>query len=481
MKLNLQQWARAAGATLMAILLPAIVAPSIRAQTPDAKEQTPDVQQLKERVKQLEQTVEELKGQIGVIEEAQKQTTSAPVGENVATSAPEPAPVPTEKPAGKAQDDKKGGSTFEVYGFAMLDMGYQFKQSHPDWFDVIRTTKLPAFKDEFGPDGHTYFGVRQSRFGVRSSTPTKYGELKTQFEFELFGTGVDAGQTTFRLRHAYGELGQFGAGQTWSPFMDIDVFPNALEYWGPAGMVFFRNVQARWMPIKGRSRVTIALERPGASGDQGVYGDRIELAGIKPKFAWPDLSWEARYGRDWGYVELAGIFRSIRWVDTIDDAVDLGGSAFGWGLNLSSNINFTKNDIGRFQLVYGEGIQNYMNDAPVDIGIRSNFGDPHKPIKGVALPVLGVVAFLDHNWNKRFSSSMGYSLQNISNSDGQAPSAYKRGHYALGNLLFYPADKVTVGGEFQWGRRENFSDNFKADDYRIQISLKYNFSKLWEF
>ena len=478
MKMNLKKWTRAAGATLVAIVLLAVAAPSIRAQTPDAKEQTPDVQQLKDRVKQLEQTVEELKGQITAVEDAQKQPSAA--GEAVA--APAAVPVAGEQPAGKAQDDKKGGgSTFEVYGFAMLDMGYQFKQQHPDWFDVIRPTKLPAFKDEFGPDGHTYFGVRQSRLGVRSSTPTKYGDLKTQFEFELFGTGVDAGQTTFRLRHAYGELGQFGAGQTWSPFMDIDVFPNSLEYWGPNGMVFFRNVQARWMPIKGRSRVTIALERPGASADSGVYADRIELQGIKPKFAWPDLSWEARYGRDWGYVELAGIFRSIRWVDTNDDQFDLGGSAFGWGLNLSSNLNFTKNDIGRFQIVYGEGIQNYMNDAPVDVGIQNNFGDPRRPVKGVALPVLGIVAFLDHNWNKRFSSSMGYSMLNISNSDAQTPSAFKRGHYALGNLLFYPADKVTVGGEFQWGRRENFSDNFKADDYRIQISLKYNFSKLWEF
>ena len=31
--------------------------------------------------------------------------------------------------------------------------------------------------------------------------------------------------------------------------MDLDVFPNSLEYWGPNGMVFFRNVQLRWMPI----------------------------------------------------------------------------------------------------------------------------------------------------------------------------------------------------------------------------------------
>ena len=97
-------------------------------------------------------------------------------------------------------------------------------------------------EDQYGTDGNAYFSVRQTRFGVKSGTQTGLGELFTQFEFELFGTGVDAGQTTIRLRHAYGELGQFGVGQTWSPFMDIDVFPNSVEYWGPNGMAFFRNV-----------------------------------------------------------------------------------------------------------------------------------------------------------------------------------------------------------------------------------------------
>ena len=61
--------------------------------------------------------------------------------------------------------------------------------------------------------------------------------------------------------------------------MDIDVFPNTIEYWGPTGMVFFRNVQVRWMPIQGDSRLTIAVERPGASADAGSIADRIELQG----------------------------------------------------------------------------------------------------------------------------------------------------------------------------------------------------------
>jgi hypothetical protein len=264
--------------------------------------------------------------------------------------------------------------------------------------------------------------------------------------------------------------------------MDIDVFPNSLEYWGPTGMVFFRNVQFRWMPVQGRSRITIALERPGASADQGVFQDRIELQGIKPKFDLPDLSGEARLGRDWGYVEIAGMLRRIKWVDTdTTDPFDLSGSAVGWGLNLSSNLNFGKNDVGKFQIVYGKGIQNYMNDAPVDVGIVPDFLNPVRPIRGVALPVMGIVAFLDHTWNKRFTSSVGYSSVDIRNSGGQTPNAFNTGQYALGNLLFYPVENVMVGGEFQWGRRDNFSDGFKSDDYRIQFSFRYNFSKKFVF
>jgi len=146
----------------------------------------------------------------------------------------------------------------------MLDMGYEAGQTDPNWFDVLRPTKLPAYPNEYGEDGHYFAGVRQSRLGVKGFIPTDVGEVKTIFEFELFGNGVDAGQTTFRLRHAWGELGQIGAGQTWSPFMDPDIFPNSIEYWGPNGMVFFRNVQLRWTPwSKGDSRFAIALERPG--------------------------------------------------------------------------------------------------------------------------------------------------------------------------------------------------------------------------
>ena len=373
------------------------------------------------------------------------------------------------------QGEEEAKAWMDVYGFAMLDMGYQSGQNDPDWFDVLRPTKLPSFEDEFGEDGHFFAGVRQSRLGVKAGIPTSLGELKTTFEFELFGTGVDAGQTTFRLRHAYGELGKFGAGQTWSPFMDIDVFPNSVEYWGPNGMVFFRNVQVRWMPIQGDTRMTIALERPGASADAGDFADRIEIQNLRGRFPYPDLSAEYRHATSWGYFETAGIVRYMKWDDTLPDQFDLSGSDLGWGINLSSNIK-TGSNVIRLQAVYGEGVENYMNDAPVDVGAKLNPGDPRTPIEGEALPLLGLVAFVDHTWSDKASSAFGWSMLDIDNSSGQPDDAFSEGHYALANIMFYPAKNVMFGPELQWGSRENFRDGFTVDDIRLQFSVKYNFS-----
>lgn len=373
-----------------------------------------------------------------------------------------------------AQEEK----SFEVYGHIMTDAGINFGQIHPDWFDVMRPTKLPAYENEYGTDGNVYFSVRQTRLGFKSWIPTSLGELKTQFEFELFGTGVDAGQTTFRLRHAYGELGKFGVGQTWSPFMDIDVFPNTLEYWGPSGMVFFRNIQIRYMPIQGETRLTIALERPGASSDQGIYAGRPELDRVYSKFSYPDLSAEYRYAGGFGYVELAGMLRSIAWEDQTNDPVrDLSDNVLGWGLNLSSNINFTDKIIGRFQAVYGEGIENYMNDATNDIGIENNFTDPVKPVIGTPLPILGLVAFVDLNWSDKWTSSVGYSSIDITNTETTNPSAFAKGQYIIGNILYHPTNNVMMGMELQYATRENESDGWDTDMTKLQFSFKYNFSQ----
>lgn len=488
-------------------------AATARAQDP----QQADIQQLKnklgqleksmEGLQQLEQSIEELKAEINALEtksalnsEVASLKGVAPPSANVRASTEIPeikanaivtSPVTgtvTKQEPQQPQDDAKQTmeheikpappGTFDMYGFAMLDAGYNFGQIDPAWFDVVRPTKLPAFENEFGPSGNVFFSVRQTRWGVKTTYPTGIGDLKTIFEFELFGTGVDAGQTTFRLRHAWGELGQVGAGQTWSPFMDPDVFPNSIEYWGPNGMVFFRNIQARWTPWRrGDSDFMIAAERPGASADGGVYAGRIELAGVTPQFTLPDISSHVRWAGERGHIQVAGIFRKISWVDlNKTPELNIHGTLYGWGINASANLKL-KADTGRFSVVYGHGIENYMNDAPIDVGVKNNFGNPTNPVTGEALPVLGIVAFDDHNWSEKFSSTIGYSYENIWNAAQQLGSDFHQGHYALANLLYYPTKNVMMGPEFQFGRRVNFADGWNYNDYRVQFSFKYNYGK----
>jgi hypothetical protein len=91
------------------------------------------------------------------------------------------------------------------------------------------------------------------------------------------------------------------------------------------------------------------------------------------------------------------------------------------------------------------------------------------------------MAYLDHKWNDRFASSIGYSMLNISNSNGQTNDAFRRGTYASANFLFYPVNNVMVGSEVIYGRRDNFRDGFSSEDVHLQFSFKYNFSKEFKF
>jgi len=128
---------------------------SLYAQT--TEKDAPSVEELREKVKQLEKTVEELKTQIGSIEDAQKKaesgtisTASPKVIQAVSDKPLTTASVPERPSSGAAAEspvkrDTKGENTFEVYGFAMLDAGYDFKSNDPNWFDTVRPTKLPSF------------------------------------------------------------------------------------------------------------------------------------------------------------------------------------------------------------------------------------------------------------------------------------------------------------------------------------------------
>lgn len=368
-------------------------------------------------------------------------------------------------------------SNFELYGTAMVDAGYNFNSIDPNWFDVMRPSKLPSYKNEYGPDGNVFFSVRQTKLGVKSSTPTGLGELKTQFDFDLIGFGKDAGQTTFHLVNAYGQLGKVGAGQTASAFMDMDVFPTVMDYWGPLSRVFFLNIQLRYVAIeKQNERLIFALERPGGTADGGDYANSIELQNVKPLFKLPNLTAHYRKVWEWGHIQIGGIAKSIKWKDLDTSGYDLDGSTVGIGGNLSTVINATKNIKLKMQGVYGKGMENYIADVTPDVGLKAQPGNVTQPFQGTALPVWGFLAFAEIKWNSVLESSAGYSMLKIDNSDLQSAKAFERGQYALINLRYQPQSNLIMSAEYQYGRRDNFNDGFHSSCNKIQLSFEYIFS-----
>ncbi|HUO91176.1 MAG TPA: DcaP family trimeric outer membrane transporter [Rhizomicrobium sp.] len=368
---------------------------------------------------------------------------------------------------------------FNIYGFAEADYIYDGNRVDPSWEDTLRPTKIPTDNSPagvFGSNGQSLFSVKQSRFGVSGDLPVKggLGDIKFKFEFDLFGVGVDAGQTTFRLRHAYGEWGWLLAGQTNSVFMDGDVFPNTIDYWGPNGMVFYRNVQIRVTPWRTEhSHFAIAIERPGNDIDAGTIRqlDPVLGANIRNDEKLPDLTAHFYTSDTWGHFQFAAILRNVGFETIGTPHNEPKGSEIGWGINLSGHLNLLEKDRLLGQVVYGEGIANYMNDAQTDLAPRSLFpGD----IRPKAVPLLGIVAYYDHYWNDEWSTSLGYSLVQLYNTNLQEPSAFHKGQYASINLLYTPASDILIGVEGLWGERNDFN-GASGHDMRVQFSVKYNF------
>jgi len=389
-----------------------------------------------------------------------------------------------------------GDNNFELYGFVQLDAIQDFKRVNPDWDATLRPSRIPTTKGEFGSDGQSIFSVRQSRLGAKASGMLAGKPYEAKFEFDLFGTGVDAGQTTFRVRHMYGSWGPILIGQTNTLWMDADIFPNVLDYWGPPGQVNTRNPQIRFTFLNENGwKAAIALEHPSDDIDPG--GIRLidpELAtNIRSNEELPDLTAMVRYGGDWGHVQLGGILRKIGFDTVGTEDNEPTGSELGWGVSLSGSA---KASLATFRLgvVYGRGIATYMNDGGMDLAPSADltpfpqppiFPPPDIPLNlllsAEAVKLLGLSAYVDLQWTAKLSSALGYSFTKVDNTNFQEATAFHKGAYASGNLLWAPADRLLAGIEFLWGKRVD-NDGNSGTDLRMQTSFKINFSSkdIWD-
>jgi hypothetical protein len=225
--------------------------------------------------------------------------------------------------------------------------------------------------------------------------------------------------------------------------------------------------------------VTIALERTSSTQNPGRLENRTEIQNIFTRFPYPDVAGEFRWGGTLGYVKFSGIAGQTRLDDLSPDQFNFNQAVNRWGLNFTSNIKTGRKNVIKMGYMFGAGMENHMNDAPpVDIGPIPNLGNPTQPVKGKSLPFRGLSAFYTYFWNDRWNSTAGYSQVVIDNSILQNPNDFHRGQYSIANLLYTPTEDIMIGGEVQWGRRTNFADGFRYNDYKLQFSFKFNFDRV---
>jgi hypothetical protein len=317
--------------------------------------------------------------------------------------------------------------------------------------------------------GQTNFSVRQTRLFVKTEAPTERGQFVTYVEGDFFASDDT---TEFRIRHAFGEIGNMHkvlAGQTWSTFMDASVYPAIFDYQGPNAMVLVRTPMVRYTSISGDQKQwqwQVSAEDPNPDVSEAPPQTGSSTA------VWPNLASNIRWSPKWGHLQLAGILREL----TFDPTVGSRSSDVGWGVNFTGQVNLfepvapQKQDNVVFQVVGGEGIENYINDTS-GLGL-DGFVDSNGDLS--ALPVWGAFAAYQHFWSAKWGSSIGYSHLYVDDDSQQGGGAYQSGDYLVLNVMWYPTERILCGVEGLWGIRTN-QDGSSGDDGRVSFSAQYRF------
>jgi len=346
--------------------------------------------------------------------------------------------------------------SFKIGGYVKLTF-YKDLDFMPSGDFFIKTQIPVSGTPDSKKDGEFRFNARESRINLDIRGPSPLGRARAFIEGDFFGSG-----DSFRLRHAYGELGHILAGQTWSTFMDISAWPELLEIEGPDAAAFARQGQLRWtQTVMKDLTLAVALEDPNGDFTIDGVGDSAN-----ENSKWPDFTSHIRYEDSWGHLQLGGLVRQIRF----DDGMGKKDDVIGWGTTVSGNISTFGQDAIQFQGSYGKGIGRYL-EGLIDTGsdAATNSSGNLK-----ALPAGAIFASYQHWWTDTLRSTAGGEYGYVDNSSGQPATATKNWQGAVINLVWNPLPRLLLGIEFGWGRHE-VKDGRDGTAKRIQTSTQFNF------
>ncbi|GAB4466839.1 MAG: DcaP family trimeric outer membrane transporter [Burkholderiaceae bacterium] len=346
------------------------------------------------------------------------------------------------------------GATATLGGYIKLDAIYSIDQ---DTGDTQDPTAL-VIPDNQAGDKTFRFHARQTRLFLRTEKSTPIGDLKTNLEGDFFGAGgneVFSNSRTFRIRHAYGSIGGFGAGQTWTNFMQFTAYPSTVDFNGPMGTSFLRQAQVRYtVKSADGTEWSVSLENPEATGF------------ANPKDRFPDVTGRVKWQGDrWG-LEASAVARFLEY-----ETPTASDTTTGYGVMVSGRYRFADTTL-MGNVVGGDGIGRYLYPA---FGAASGTGIGEARIRADgsldAIKAWGGQVAIMQQWTRIFSSVLSYGR-----TTGDAPEAIstrklESAHFAN---FWKPIPEVTFGAELSW-QRKTLQSSASADAKRIQFSAQYNF------
>ncbi len=350
-------------------------------------------------------------------------------------------------PPTKGLQLQSGEVTWKFGGYLKVDAIHDFDEiGSTDTFDV-RT--IPTTGSS-GADGSTRIHARQTRLNLDVSGPSSAGAFRGFVEGDFFSD-----QNGFRIRHAYGTVGEVLGGQTWSTFMDEAAMPETLDFESPVAFPMIRQAQLRWTrALADGSSYSLSIEDPDSDviAPTGVAGKAEEPL--------PDVNARVHLKNSRGHVQL-GLFGGMA---RFDPDVGSADDVLLWGLNLSSKIATTGKDNAIVQLTWGDGVGRYR-------GGTTAAPDANGDLEAVR--VLGLMGSYEHHWSQEYRSSIGYSWGEGDLPAGAPVTSTEDVTYFFANVIWQFTQRAWAGFEYLHGTRGTFDDE-DGDADRIQLALRFD-------